>query len=351
MFRGFMSYYAGRWARAQTLVLDRDSVALAVLKELADDYRDDQGACRIDSYKKLALAVGLKKPDTASAAVSRLQSLGLIKAEKIYSHVTGQILGTRFSLVGYVKAEWPESRQGQLVWVETAIQKGLTPQKWWPQKTGTTRETDITQKKDVPHETDVPRQTGEGTPSNGERYPAERGEGTPSNGDPLQGLTGNTQGLTGVSMSPLAPARDDQELTLTPDEKPKTKSKRTKTTIDRPDDVGEQVWDEFLILRKQKRKTFTELALKGMRREAEAAGLSLEEAMTMCVEHGWQSFQAKYVRDQNGSNRYRSKRQPTCPGDWENEYKGVDYTRGAVMKEFTPEESAELERYCEEMGF
>ena len=152
-------------------------------------------------------------------------------------------------------------------------------------------------------------------------------------------------------MSPLAPARDDQELTLTPDEKPKTKSKRTKTTIDRPDDVGEQVWDEFLILRKQKRKTFTELALKGMRREAEAAGLSLEEAMTMCVEHGWQSFQAKYVRDQNGSNRYRSKRQPTCPGDWENEYKGVDYTRGAVMKEFTPEESAELERYCEEMGF
>lgn len=204
-----MSYYAGRWARAQTLVLDRDSVALAVLKELADDYRDDQGACRIDSYKKLALAVGLKKPDTASAAVSRLQSLGLIKAEKIYSHVTGQILGTRFSLVGYVKAEWPESRQGQLVWVETAIQKGLTPQKWWPQKTGTTRETDITQKKDVPHETDVPRQTGEGTPSNGERYPVERGEGTPSNGDPLQGLTGNPQGLTGNSLSPLAPASDD----------------------------------------------------------------------------------------------------------------------------------------------
>lgn len=350
-----MSYYAGRWARAQTLVLDRDSVALAVLKELADDYRDDQGACRIDSYKKLALAVGLKKPDTASAAVSRLQSLGLIKAEKIYSHVTGQILGTRFSLVGYVKAEWPESRQGQLVWVETAIQKGLTPQKWWPQKTGTKRETDITQKKDVPHETDVPRQTGDGTPSNGERYPAERGDGTPSNGDPLQGLTGNTQGLTGVSLSPLAPASDDLDLTPevenpTEKEKPKAKTKRSKTTIDRPDDVGEQVWDEFLILRKQNKKTFTDLALKGMRREAEAAGITLEQAMTLCVEQGWQSFQAKYVRDKGG-NGYRSKRQPTCPGDWEKEYKGVDYTRGAVMKEFTPEESAELNRICEELGF
>lgn len=347
-----MSYYAGRWARAQTLVLDRDSVALAVLKELADDYRDDQGACRIDSYKKLALAVGLKKPDTASAAVSRLQSLGLIKAEKIYSHVTGQILGTRFSLVGYVKAEWPESRQGQLVWVETAIQKGLTPQKWWPQKTGTTRETDITQKKDVPHETDVPRQTGDGDPSNGERYPVERGEGTPSNGDHLQGLTGNTQGLTGVSMSPLAPARD--ELVLSPDSSgPKTKAKRSKTTVDRPDDVDPQVWDEFIVLRTKKGKTFTDLALKGIRREADAAGITVEKAMTMCVENGWQSFQARYVRDKGsgGDRSYRRKKEPTCPGDWENEYKGVDYTRGAVMKEFTPEESAELNRICEELGF
>ena len=154
-------------------------------------------------------------------------------------------------------------------------------------------------------------------------------------------------------MSPLARASDDHELTLTPDdETSKTKAKRSKTTVGRPDDVTEQVWKEFLILREKKRSTFTELALKGMRREAEAAGLTLEEAMTMCVEHGWQGFQAKYVRGQNNGNGYRSTRKaPTCPGDWEKEYKGVDYTRGAVMKEFTPEESAELNRICEELGF
>lgn len=128
------------------------------------------------------------------------------------------------------------------------------------------------------------------------------------------------------------------------------KNFRSKTTVARPDDVGEQVWEEFLILRQQKKKTFTDLALQGMRREAKAAGLTLEEAMTMSIERGWQSFQAKYVRD-NSSNGYRSKRQPTCPGDWENEYKGVDYTRGAVMKEFTPEESARLATLAEEMNF
>ena len=357
MFRGFMSYYAGRWARAQTLVLDRDSVALAVLKELADDYRDDQGACRIDSYKKLALAVGLKKPDTASAAVSRLQSLGLIKAEKIYSHVTGQILGTRFSLVGYVKAEWPESRQGQLVWVETAIQKGLTPQKWWPQKTGTTRETDITQKKDVPHETDVPRQTGEGDPSNGERYPVERGEGTPSNGDPLQGLTGNTQGLTGVSMSPLATASD--ELALTPEvetpvekEKPKAKTSRRKPSTPCPWDEGSSIPEGLADWSAENFPTID--ASEEFRK---FVGWALSKDMRYArwdqAFRNWMGNALKYANQRGGysSNGYRSKRRPTCPGDWENEYKGVDYTRGVVMKEFTPEESAELNRICEEMGF
>lgn len=191
----------------------------------------------------------------------------------------------------------------------------------------------------------LPCRKGQGTP-------VENARGPLSKTTAEQGIEqGKEQGIEQGSMSPLAPASD--ELVLSPDtEQPKAKSKRTKTTVDRPDDVGEQVWDEFLILRKAKRKTFTELALKGMRREAEAAGLSLEEAMTMCVEHGWQSFQASYLRDKNSGSRYRStRRAPTCPGDWENEYKGVDYTRGVNVKTYTPEESAELDRICEEMGF
>lgn len=346
-----MSYYAGRWARAQTLVLDRDSVALAVLKELADDYRDDQGACRIDSYKKLALAVGLKKPDTASAAVSRLQSLGLIKAEKIYSHVTGQILGTRFSLVGYVKAEWPESRQGQLVWVETAIQKGLTPQKWWPQKTGTTRETDITQKKDVPHETDVPRQTGEGTPSNGERYPVERGEGTPSNGDPLQGLTGNTQEVTGIASAATASASETSLFPEVEQSKPKKTSRRKpqvpcpwKPGTPLPDHLKEWAAENYPTLNAE--QVFQEFI--GWMIAKDVRNAVWDQAF-----RNWMSNALKFQSQRGGygGSGYRSKRQPTCPGDWEKEFKGVDYTRGVNVKTYTPEESAELDRICEEMGF
>lgn len=187
--------------------------------------------------------------------------------------------------------------------------------------------------------------------------PCRKGQGTPVENarGPLSKTTaeqGIEQGKEQGSMSPLAPASD--ELVLSPDSsEPKTKAKRSKTTVDRPDDVDPQVWDEFIVLRTKKGKTFTDLALKGIRREADAAGITVEKAMTMCVENGWQSFQARYVRDKGsgGDRSYRRKKEPTCPGDWENEFKGVDYTRGAVMKEFTPEESARLATLAEEMNF
>lgn len=146
----------------------------------------------------------------------------------------------------------------------------------------------------------LPCRKGQGTP-------VENARGPLSKTTAEQGIEqGKEQGIEQGSMSPLAPASDD--LVLSPDSsEPKTRSKRTKTETDRPDDVDAQVWEEFLILRKQKKKTFTDLALQGMRREAEAAGLTLEEAMTMSIEHGWQSFQAKYVRE---SGPYSSTRPP-----------------------------------------
>lgn len=128
--------------------------------------------------------------------------------------------------------------------------------------------------------------------------PCRKGQGTPV--ENARGPLSKTTAEQGIEQGKeqVIKASPSDDLVLSPDtEQPKVKPKRTKTETDRPDDVDAQVWDEFLILRKQKKKTFTDLALQGMRREAEAAGLSLEEAMTMCVENGWQSFQAKYVHN------------------------------------------------------
>lgn len=209
-----MSYFAGRWARAQTLLLDRDTNALAVLKELADDFRDDLGSCRVNSYRMLALLVGFKKPDTASAAVARLEAKGLVRASAIFSADKRQIVGTRFELVGYVKDEWPEQRQGLRVWVETALAAGALPQRWWPKVDDVTPRAGNACETDDARVTGVPRETGEGTPPNGVRVPRETGEGYPvkrvTNTGDIQGLTGNKHFSV---ETPLSPAEADDENT------------------------------------------------------------------------------------------------------------------------------------------
>jgi len=65
----------------------------------------------------------------------------------------------------------------------------------------------------------------------------------------------------------------------------------------RPSDVSESVWDDFLAIRKAKKSPLTETALKGIRREAGLANLTLEKALQMCCARGWQGFKADWVTD------------------------------------------------------
>ena len=64
---------------------------------------------------------------------------------------------------------------------------------------------------------------------------------------------------------------------------------------ERPADVSEDVWDEFQALRKAKKSPFTRLALKGVQREAVKAKLTIAAALTLCIERGWQGFNAEWV--------------------------------------------------------
>lgn len=87
--------------------------------------------------------------------------------------------------------------------------------------------------------------------------------------------------------------------------------KRIRATVPKPDDVSQETFDDFIRQRKTK---FTNTALKGIRREAEKAGYSLEDALRTAVERGWQSFKADWVTKGNGNettgrnyNRTKSK--------------------------------------------
>jgi uncharacterized protein YdaU (DUF1376 family) len=68
--------------------------------------------------------------------------------------------------------------------------------------------------------------------------------------------------------------------------------------IDTPNGVTESVFKDYLEVRKTKKAKWSDTALKGLVKEAEKAGLSLQEAMELCCARGWVGFKAEWVKDQ-----------------------------------------------------
>lgn len=64
----------------------------------------------------------------------------------------------------------------------------------------------------------------------------------------------------------------------------------------RPDDVPEQVWADWLALRKQKRASVTETVLSEARSEAGKAGISLERFLRIWCARGSQGLQADWLK-------------------------------------------------------
>lgn len=61
------------------------------------------------------------------------------------------------------------------------------------------------------------------------------------------------------------------------------------------DDVSADVWRDFKKMRDAKKAPLTETALKGLKREADKAGKTLEWVMKECVTRGWRGFKADWV--------------------------------------------------------
>lgn len=72
-------------------------------------------------------------------------------------------------------------------------------------------------------------------------------------------------------------------------------------SIECPTDVDQKVWADFMAVRKAKRAPMTSTALEGIKREATKAGLTLQEALTRCVEWTWQGFDAEWYAKRVGS--------------------------------------------------
>jgi hypothetical protein len=69
--------------------------------------------------------------------------------------------------------------------------------------------------------------------------------------------------------------------------------------IQRPENVSERIWVDFLAIRKTKKAVLTQTALDGIVKEAAKAGWTLEAALTKSCERGWAGFEASWVNQQN----------------------------------------------------
>lgn len=198
-----MSYAAERWARSQTV---GNSTAKAVLRELAFYHNGQTGLC-CPSVSKIARVLEVKKADTITAAIKRLEEGGFISREFIRDPETGQILRTEYALIGFVASEWVSSKN----------------QDASPEDQGTSPENRGT----------VPQKRGRGSPE-------KRGEGSLENQD----VTGNRnreieQGSrTGNSLPAQAPWETDHFPDATKKvEKPKATRAKPKTSCPfSPDD-------------------------------------------------------------------------------------------------------------------
>jgi hypothetical protein len=69
--------------------------------------------------------------------------------------------------------------------------------------------------------------------------------------------------------------------------------KETKNTT--PDGVTDDVWRDFVKLRNAKKSPITQTALRGIEREAQKAGIDLQQALEVCCERGWAGFKAEWM--------------------------------------------------------
>ena len=88
----------------------------------------------------------------------------------------------------------------------------------------------------------------------------------------------------------------DRLHVATPETERETEKEREKETkTDAPEGVSSSVWEGFKKLRKAKKAPLTDTALQGIKREADKAGWSLEDALQECCIRGWQGFKADWV--------------------------------------------------------
>lgn len=119
--------------------------------------------------------------------------------------------------------------------------------------------------------------------------------------EPVGSLTNNHKPITNINKEKYKKENDETQI-----DKPESKRTKAFFAIPKPDDVPQQIWDDFLTIRKAKKAPVTETALNQIRIEAKKAEIELKDALATSCARGWQSFKAEWInnneRNQNTSD-------------------------------------------------
>jgi uncharacterized protein YdaU (DUF1376 family) len=94
------------------------------------------------------------------------------------------------------------------------------------------------------------------------------------------------------------PTANPSQTQKKPNQQPLTTNQqpiKSATEVAAPDGVSSIVWDSFVKQRKSKKAQITQLVLDGIRKEADKAGLTMDDALQEIVMRNWVSFKAEWV--------------------------------------------------------
>lgn len=90
----------------------------------------------------------------------------------------------------------------------------------------------------------------------------------------------------------------------TTDEEPKLSKRKSLTPADLFPDVNADLLSEFVRVRHRLRAPITPIAAKAIYREAVKAEMSIDQALTMCIERSWRGFKAEWVGKEKSGNGF-----------------------------------------------
>ena len=93
---------------------------------------------------------------------------------------------------------------------------------------------------------------------------------------------------------------NDRSTNDQPTNNQEPRTNKDKGLASKPDEVSDQIWSDFLRVRRAHNAPITKTALARIIMEALKADMTIEAVLKLCVEKNWRGFEAEWLKDKKG---------------------------------------------------